>query len=86
MSVENNDTTNAAAAHLLPTVASIEDITSEQWRDVIDINLTGVFLCAREAAKVMMSQKSGKIINIASIFGLVVLKFCKILFSNLFCT
>jgi NAD(P)-dependent dehydrogenase (short-subunit alcohol dehydrogenase family) len=47
------------------------ELSLETWNKVIAVNLTGVFLCAREAAKVMIKQKSGKIINIASIFGLV---------------
>jgi gluconate 5-dehydrogenase len=47
------------------------ELSLETWNKVLAVNLTGVFLCAREAAKVMMRQKSGKIINIASIFGLV---------------
>jgi NAD(P)-dependent dehydrogenase (short-subunit alcohol dehydrogenase family) len=47
------------------------ELSLETWNKVIAVNLTGVFLCAREAAKAMMKQKSGKIINIASIFGLV---------------
>ena len=47
------------------------ELPLETWNKVIAVNLTGVFLCAREAAKVMIKQKSGKIINIASIFGLV---------------
>ena len=47
------------------------ELSLATWNKVIAVNLTGVFLCAREAAKVMMGQKSGKIINIASIFGLV---------------
>ncbi|XP_075518383.1 3-oxoacyl-[acyl-carrier-protein] reductase 4 [Primulina tabacum] len=42
-----------------------------QWQEVIDINLTGVFLCTQAAAKVMMKKKKGRIINIASVVGLV---------------
>jgi 3-oxoacyl-[acyl-carrier protein] reductase len=37
------------------------------WRRTIDVNLTGTFLCSREAARVMSVQKSGCIINIASV-------------------
>ena len=37
------------------------------WRRLIDINLTGTFLCSREAARIMCNQKSGCIINIASV-------------------
>ncbi|AQK43196.1 fatty acid biosynthesis1 [Zea mays] len=41
-----------------------------QWQDVIDLNLTGVFLCTQAATKVMMKKRKGKIINIASVVGL----------------
>ncbi|GAA0154936.1 oxidoreductase [Lithospermum erythrorhizon] len=43
---------------------------SSQWQDVIDLNLTGVFLCTQAAAKLMMKKKKGRIINIASVVGL----------------
>jgi len=43
----------------------------EEWNKVMDVNLTSVFLCCREALKVMVKQKSGKIINTASIWGIV---------------
>ncbi|XVF43775.1 hypothetical protein PTKIN_Ptkin02bG0067400 [Pterospermum kingtungense] len=42
-----------------------------QWQEVIDLNLTGVFLCTQAAAKIMMKKKKGKIINIASVVGLI---------------
>ncbi|KAH9308182.1 hypothetical protein KI387_036093, partial [Taxus chinensis] len=41
-----------------------------QWQDVIDLNLTGVFLCTQAAAKIMMKKKKGRIINISSVVGL----------------
>ncbi|CAM0904948.1 unnamed protein product [Alopecurus aequalis] len=41
-----------------------------QWQDVIDLNLTGVFLCTQAATKVMMKKKKGRVINIASVVGL----------------
>lgn len=44
-------------------------MTAEQWKAVIDINLTGVFNCTKAAATIMMKQRSGKIVNIASIVG-----------------
>ena len=40
------------------------------WQAVIDLNLTGVFLCTRAVAKIMLKQRSGRIINIASVAGL----------------
>ncbi len=47
----------------------LEDLTFEQWKAVVDINLTGVFLCTQEAIKLMKSQdpRGGRIINNGSI-------------------
>jgi 3-oxoacyl-[acyl-carrier protein] reductase len=41
----------------------------EDWQAVINLNLTGVFLCTKAASKVMLKQRSGRIINIASVAG-----------------
>ncbi|GJX19759.1 3-oxoacyl-[acyl-carrier-protein] reductase 4-like protein [Tanacetum coccineum] len=41
----------------------------EQWQEVINLNLTGVYLCTQAACKVMMKKKKGRIINIASVVG-----------------
>ncbi|KAG5604979.1 hypothetical protein H5410_026471 [Solanum commersonii] len=46
-------------------------MTTKQWQEVTDLNLTGVYFCTQAAAKVMMKKKKGKIINIASVVGLV---------------
>ncbi|MEO1622611.1 MAG: 3-oxoacyl-[acyl-carrier-protein] reductase, partial [Cyanobacteria bacterium J06632_3] len=40
------------------------------WQAVIDLNLTGVFLCTRAVSKIMLKQRSGRIINISSVAGL----------------
>ncbi|MBL8701912.1 MAG: SDR family oxidoreductase [Alphaproteobacteria bacterium] len=47
----------------------LEDLSLEQWKTVVDINLTGVFLCAQEAFRLMKSQdpRGGRIINNGSI-------------------
>ncbi len=45
-------------------------MTDEQWRLVLEINLDGAFYCARAAAKVMIRQRSGCIVNMASVVGL----------------
>jgi NAD(P)-dependent dehydrogenase (short-subunit alcohol dehydrogenase family) len=47
----------------------LEDLTFEQWKSVIDTNLTGAFLCTQEAFKIMKSQepRGGRIINNGSI-------------------
>ena len=42
----------------------------EQWQNVLDVNLTANFLLIRECLKIMMKQKDGKIVNIASMVGL----------------
>ena len=39
------------------------------WNQVIDVNLTGTFLCCQEIGKIMKRQKNGIIINISSIYG-----------------
>jgi NAD(P)-dependent dehydrogenase (short-subunit alcohol dehydrogenase family) len=44
--------------------------TAEEWIKTLEVNLIGVFLCAQAAAKYMLAQKSGKIINISSIRGI----------------
>ena len=47
----------------------LEDLTAEQWKQVVDINLTGSFLCTQEAFRLMKSQRprGGRIINNGSI-------------------
>lgn len=49
---------------------TILKMTNGEWNDVIDTNLSGAFWCLREAARVMAAEKSGHIINIASIMAL----------------
>lgn len=44
-------------------------MSPEDWQAVIDLNLTGVFLCTRAVSKVMLKQRSGRIVNIASVAG-----------------
>ncbi len=43
---------------------------TEAWQSVIDLNLTGVFLCTRAVARAMLKHKQGRIINITSVVGL----------------
>ncbi len=52
-----------------PPKELIEDLTDEQWNTVVNINLTGSFLCTREAFKVMKDQdpQGGRIINNGSV-------------------
>jgi NAD(P)-dependent dehydrogenase (short-subunit alcohol dehydrogenase family) len=48
---------------------NLEELTVEQWKNVVDINLTGVFLCTQEAIRIMKNQqpRGGRIINNGSI-------------------
>jgi NAD(P)-dependent dehydrogenase (short-subunit alcohol dehydrogenase family) len=57
---------NAGASIRKPTV----DLPLAEWNRVFDVNVTGVFLCARAVAPQMIRQGSGVIVNVASIFGL----------------
>jgi NAD(P)-dependent dehydrogenase (short-subunit alcohol dehydrogenase family) len=52
-----------------PGGVMLEDLTFEQWKQVVDINLTGSFLCTQEAFKIMKEQtpRGGRIINNGSI-------------------
>ncbi len=47
----------------------IEEMTIDIWREVIDTNLTGVFLCSKAVTPIMKKQKRGKIVSIASLGG-----------------
>jgi NAD(P)-dependent dehydrogenase (short-subunit alcohol dehydrogenase family) len=49
--------------------ASIVDHDLETWRRTVDVNLTGTFICSRAAVEIMLGRGSGKILNIASIAG-----------------
>ncbi|MGJ3247773.1 MAG: 3-oxoacyl-[acyl-carrier-protein] reductase [Elainellaceae cyanobacterium] len=42
----------------------------DDWQAVINLNLTGVFLCTQAVSKIMLKQRSGRIINISSVVGL----------------
>lgn len=56
-------------AHDLPFASALPDTTSAEWRRVVEVNLTGVFLACRAAATPMLAQGSGRIINIVSLLG-----------------
>jgi len=45
-------------------------MSDDEWDKVLAINLKGVFNCSKAAAKIMMKQRAGKIVNIASVVGL----------------
>ncbi len=50
--------------------AAFLDSTEEIWDRTMDVNLKGAYLCSKEVAPIMLNQKSGKIINIASVSGM----------------
>lgn len=54
---------NAGIADHTPT----EDMSLQRWREILDVNLTSVFLCSREAYRLMKAQKRGRIITVGSI-------------------
>lgn len=58
---------NAGIAMNVPTL----ELALVDWRRALDVNLTGVFLCAQAAARRMVRAGAGVILNIASIYGLV---------------
>ena len=56
---------NAGISANKPTL----EVTVDEWRRAVDINLTGVFLCAQAAGRRMVPAGSGSIINLASMYG-----------------
>lgn len=64
------DITFANAGIADPTPQPLHNYPTEDWNKVVSINLNGVFFTDREALKIMTRQKSGKLINIASMWGL----------------
>jgi 2-deoxy-D-gluconate 3-dehydrogenase len=58
---------NSGVAKVVP----LAEASPEDWRSIIDVNLTGVFNGCRAAAPHLIAQRSGKIINLASVLGAV---------------
>ena len=58
---------NAGIAH----IGLLADMTDEEWNRLLQTNLSSVFYCCRSAVPKMVSKKSGKIINISSMWGTV---------------
>ena len=53
------------------TMAPAEEMPLEDWQKVVDVNLTGVFLVAKHSGALMKEKQFGRVINIASMYGLV---------------
>lgn len=56
---------NAGISH----IGLLQDMTDEEWRDVLGTNLDSAFYTCREAIPVMLKSKSGRIVNISSVWG-----------------
>lgn len=56
----------------IANATAAEDMPEEQWRNMLDINLTGLFLTAQAEARVMLPRGRGSIVNIASMSGSIV--------------
>jgi len=54
----------------ISSITPAEEITVDEWRRVMGINLLGPFLCCRAFGRIMLQQRSGSIINVASVAGL----------------
>jgi NAD(P)-dependent dehydrogenase (short-subunit alcohol dehydrogenase family) len=65
---------NNAGVNTLAHRVTIDQFPEEEWQRILDVDLRGVFLVSRAVAQVMRRQKAGRIINIASIAGLVPLR------------
>lgn len=56
---------NAGITRYIP-FSDIDAITEEQWRRILDVNLTGAFLCSQAVAPGMVARSAGKIVNVAT--------------------
>jgi NAD(P)-dependent dehydrogenase (short-subunit alcohol dehydrogenase family) len=56
-------------AGINPIFRGIERISLEEWQSIIDINLTGTFLCCKHLGGAMVERSSGSIINVSSVAG-----------------
>ncbi|MGH7118669.1 MAG: SDR family oxidoreductase [Acetobacteraceae bacterium] len=56
----------------IANAAPAEEMSEQQWREVIDVNLTGLFLSAQAEGRAMLAHGRGSIINIASMSGTIV--------------
>ena len=81
--ITDEESVRSAAAHVLQTSGRLDilinnaalgrgrtplqDTELSEWRQVIDTNLTGTFLCMKHFGRIMISQKSGRVINLTSL-------------------
>jgi NAD(P)-dependent dehydrogenase (short-subunit alcohol dehydrogenase family) len=62
---------NNAGVNTLVHRVNIDQFPTDEWERILKVDLTGLFFVSRSAARRMVQQKSGRIINIASVLGLV---------------
>ena len=60
---------NNAGINVIRNRVNIDEYSLADWKEILEVDLNGVFYCSRAIARVMIKQKSGKIINIGSVFG-----------------
>jgi len=65
---------NNAGVNTLAHRVSIDQFPRDEWERILEVDLTGLYLVSKAVAGVMRSQRSGRIINIASVAGLVPLR------------
>ena len=85
LDVADRGSVEAALAHVLSAHGRVDHLVNnagvtrdnlllrmkdEEWQQVLDTNLTGVFLCTQAALKPMLRQRSGRIVSLASVVGL----------------
>lgn len=58
-------------AGISPAFKPSEALEDAEWRDILEINLTGTFLCCREAGRLMLERGRGSIVNVTSVHGTV---------------
>lgn len=62
---------NNAGVNTLAHRVNIDQFPVAEWKRILDVDLTGLFFVSRSAARVMLLQKSGRIVNISSVLGIV---------------
>ena len=67
-------TVNNAGVNTLQQRVTIDEFPKEEWNRILDVDLNGLFLVSKASARYMKQQKSGRIINISSVAGLVPLR------------
>ncbi len=65
---------NNAGVNTMAHRVTIDKFPLEEWRRIFDVDLTGLYLVSKAAARIMKKQRSGRIINISSVVGIVPLR------------